>query len=59
MTAMVWWLVGIATVLAVIDWTAVVKQSRPIEMFAKPATMLALAPLRSPRVPSTMGSISG
>jgi uncharacterized membrane protein YhhN len=42
MTAMVWWLVGIATVLAVIDWTAVVKQSRPIEMFAKPATMLAL-----------------
>jgi hypothetical protein len=57
MTAMVWWLVGIATVLAVIDWTAVVKQSRPIEMFAKPATMLA--PLRSPRVPSTLGSISG
>jgi uncharacterized membrane protein YhhN len=42
MTPMVWWLIGLAAVLAVIDWIAVVRQSRPIELFAKPATMLAL-----------------
>lgn len=42
MTTAAWGLLGLTLVIAVIDWFAVVTDRRPIEYFAKPATMVAL-----------------
>lgn len=42
MTAAGWVWVAVATVLAVLDWTAVAAGSRLLERCAKPAVLLAL-----------------
>lgn len=42
MTALAWGLAGVAVVLAVVDWTAVVVERTSVRWVAKPGTLLAL-----------------
>ena len=42
MTVVAWVLLGVAAAAAVIDWVSVVRGSKPLEYFAKPATTIAL-----------------